>query len=31
MNGDRVLAGKSAVNFASRVIAYWLGEDVNDE
>ena len=31
MNGDRVLAGKSAVNFASQVIAYWLGEDLSDE
>ena len=31
MNGDRVLAGKSAVNFASQVIAYWLGENLNDE
>ena len=31
MNGDRVLAGKSAVNFASQVIAYWLGEDLNNE
>lgn len=26
MNGDRVLSGKSAVNYASQVIAYWLGE-----
>lgn len=31
MNGDRVLSGKSAVNFASQVIAYWLGDDLNDE
>ena len=31
MNGDRVLAGKSAVNFASQIIAYWLGDDLNDE
>ena len=31
MNGDRVLAGKSAVNFASQVIAYWLGEQPSDE
>ena len=30
MNGDRVLSGKSAVNFASQVIAYWLGEDLSD-
>ena len=30
MNGDRVLAGKSAVNYASRVIAYWLGHGLND-
>ena len=30
MNGDRVLFGKSAVNFASRVIAYWLGQPLND-
>ena len=29
MNGDRVLAGKSAVNFASRVIAYWLGQSLS--
>ena len=31
MNGDRVLAGKSAVNFASQVIAYWLGEPLGKE
>lgn len=31
MNGDRVLAGKANVNFASQVIAYWLGEDLSDE
>ncbi len=31
MNGDRVLAGKSDVNFASQIIAYWLGDDLNDE
>ena len=30
MNGDKVLAGKSAVNFASRVIAYWLGQELSD-
>lgn len=30
MNGDRVLAGKTAVNFAARVIAYWLGQELND-
>jgi len=30
MNGNKVLAGKSAVNFASRVIAYWLGQDLSD-
>jgi DNA sulfur modification protein DndB len=30
MNGDRVLFGKSAVNFAARVIAYWLGQPLND-
>lgn len=31
MNGDRVLAGKAAVNYASRVIAYWLGEDLTTD
>lgn len=31
MNGDRILSGKTAVNFASQVIAYWLGEDVAGE
>lgn len=31
MNGDRVLAGKTAVNFAARVIAYWLGQELNDD
>ena len=31
MNGDRVLAGKSAVNFASRVISYWLGQKLDDK
>lgn len=30
MNGDKVLAGRSAANFASRVIAYWLGQDLSD-
>ncbi len=29
MNGDRVLSGKSAVNYASQVIAYWLGEKLS--
>ena len=31
MNGDRVLAGRSAVRFASQVIAYWLGQELKDE
>ena len=31
MNGDRVVSGKSAVNFASQVIAYWLGRRLDDE
>ena len=31
MNGDRVVSGKSAVNFASRVIAYWLGQNLDDQ
>ena len=31
MNGDRVMAGRSAVNFASQVIAYWLGENLTNE
>ena len=30
MNGDKMLAGKSAVNFSSQVIAYWLGESLDD-
>lgn len=30
MNGDRVLSGKSAVNYASQVIAYWLGEKLSE-
>ncbi len=31
MNGDKVVAGKSAVNFASQVIAYWLGQRLDDQ
>lgn len=31
MNGNRVLTGKTAVNFASRVVAYWLGENLSDQ
>ena len=31
MNGDRVLAGRTAVNFASQIIAYWLGEKLSNE
>ena len=31
MNGDRVLSGRSAVNFASQIITYWLGKDLNNE
>lgn len=31
MNGERMLFGKSAVNFASRVIAYWLGQELSNE
>ena len=31
MNGDRILYGKSTVNFASQVISYWLGEDLSNE
>ena len=30
MNGDRVVSGRAAVNFASQVIAYWLGEEFSD-
>ncbi len=30
MNGKKVLAGKAAVNFASCVIAYWLGQDLSE-
>ena len=30
MNGDKMLSGKSAVNFAAQVIAYWLGEKLTD-
>ena len=30
MNGERVLSGKTTVNFASRVIAYWLGQNLSD-
>ena len=30
MNGDKMLSGKSVVNFASQVIAYWLGENLSD-
>lgn len=31
MNGDRVLAGKAVVNYSSRVIAYWLGQDLSSQ
>ena len=31
MNGERVVSGKSAVNFASQVIAYWLGQNLDDQ
>ena len=31
MNGEKVVSGKSAVNFASQVIAYWLGQDLDDQ
>ncbi|MCY4067841.1 MAG: DGQHR domain-containing protein [Acidimicrobiaceae bacterium] len=30
MNGDKVMFGKSVVNFASQVITYWLGCDLDD-
>ena len=30
MSGDRVLAGRTAVRFASEVVAYWLGENLSD-
>ena len=30
MNGKKMLSGKSAVNFASQVIAYWIGENLDD-
>lgn len=31
MNGDKVVSGKSAVNFASQVVAYWLGRNLSDQ
>ena len=31
MNGEKVVSGKSAVNFASQVIAYWLGQKLDSE
>ena len=31
MNGEKVVFGKSAVNFASQVIAYWLGQRLNGQ
>ncbi len=31
LNGERVLAEKTAVNFASQVIAYWLGENLSND
>ena len=31
LHGDRVLAGRTAVRFASQVIAYWLGEKLSDD
>ena len=30
MNGDRVVAGKTAVNNASRIIAFWLGDKLTE-
>lgn len=30
MSGDRVVAGKTAVNNASRIIAFWLGEKLTE-
>ena len=30
LNGEKVVSGKSAVNFASQVIAYWLGQRLAD-
>lgn len=30
MNGDKVVSGKTAVNFASQVIAFWLGEKLDE-
>jgi len=29
MNGDRVVSGKTAANFAAQVISYWLGEKLD--
>ena len=31
MNGDRVGTGKTTINYASRVIAYWLGQEITDQ
>ena len=31
MNGEKVVSGKSAVNFASQVIAYWLGQNLDNQ
>ena len=31
MNGERVLAGRTAVNYASQVIAYWLGGQLDGD
>ena len=31
MNGEKVVSGKSAVNFASQVIAYWLGRSLDGQ
>ena len=30
MSGERMLSGKTAVNYASQIVAYWLGVDITD-
>ena len=30
MNGDRVVSGKTATNFAAQIISYWLGEKLDE-
>ena len=30
MRGDKILAGRTAVRFASQVVAWWLGEDLTE-